>query len=456
MDSSIADLRAHFDSGATLPIRARREALINLKRALRAHEEHLLQAMHADMRKPRLEAYMSDIGLVHASIDHALQHLEDWCRTERVRTPLALQVAKSFVIRRPAGVVLIIAPWNYPVLLVLSPFVAAIAAGNCAVVKPSEDAPMTAAAIEAMLSSAFNPGLVHLVQGHGNTVVPRLMSEFRFDHVFFTGSAPVGRRILELAASQLVPVTLELGGKSPAIVDGAADVERAAQRIAWSKCFNAGQTCIATDYALVHDSVMDRFLNALRTNILGFYGDDPQRAPHFARMIHDRRFAAVSSYLSQGEVFHGGASDAADRYIAPTVITSVAQDSPVMREEVFGPVLPVLPWRDRDELNSIIARNAQPLAAYLFTRNGSLQRWFTQELAFGGGCINHCLLHFGAQDLPFGGTGSSGMGRYHGRAGFELFSRPKGLVHASTLIEPGLQYPPYSKFKERVLRWVLG
>lgn len=456
MEASLADLRAHFESGATLPVRARREALHRLKRALRAHEERLIHAMHADMRKPRMEAYLSDIGLVHSAINQALQRLDEWCRPRRVRTPLALQVASSVVMPRPAGVVLIIAPWNYPVLLVLSPLVAALAAGNCAVVKPSEDAPATAAALEEMLSTEFDPRLVRVVQGQGSSVVPGLMRDMRFDHVFFTGSAPVGRRILELAAARLVPVTLELGGKSPAIVDAAADVERAAQRIAWSKCFNAGQTCIATDYALVHDSVMGRFLDALRRRVLCFYGDDPQRIPHFARMIHERRFATVSGYLSQGEVFHGGATDSADRYIAPTVLTNVAMDATVMNEEIFGPILPVLPWRDREELNCILARNAQPLAAYLFTSDRGMQRWFKEELAFGGGCINHCLLHFGAEGLPFGGIGPSGMGRYHGQAGFDAFSRPKGLVHASTRIEPGLQYPPYSTFKERVLRWVLG
>lgn len=455
MDPSLADLRSRFVGGATLPFHARREALLKLKRSLRAHEERLLEAMRTDMRKPRTEAFISDIGLVHDAIDHALVELKQWMRPQHVPTPLALQVANSVVLQRPKGVVLIIAPWNYPVLLVLSPLVAALAAGNCAVVKPSEDAPATAEVIASLIRSALDPSLVHVAQGPGSTVVPALMGSFRFDHVFFTGSAPVGKRILELAAPQLVPVTLELGGKSPAIIDATADVERAAQRVAWSKCFNAGQTCIATDHVLVHAAVKDRFLQALRKRLTEFYGSDMQRSPHLARMIHARRFETVRAYLEQGELWHGGQHDAEDRFIAPTVLLSTPLDAPVMREEIFGPVLPVLSWSDRGELRELINRNPQPLAAYLFSSDRGMQRWFSQELDFGGGCINHCLLHFGSPHLPFGGVGRSGMGRYHGHVGFDLFSNSKGLVHASTLIEPGLQYPPYSSFKERVLRWVL-
>lgn len=452
---SIPLLRDHYNTGATRPYAARRVALKSLKAALRRHEEDLLAAMRADMRKPRFEAYMSDIGLVYAAIDHALLHLKEWMRPQRVPSPLAIQVAESHVHAEPLGVVLIIAPWNYPALLLLTPLVGAIAAGNCAVLKPSEDAPHTAAAVERIIAAAFDPAHVAVVQGHGAEVVPALMKGFRFDHVFFTGSPGVGRAIMSLAAEQLVPVTLELGGKSPAIVDRTADVKVAAKRIAWSKYFNAGQTCIATDHALVHASVMDEFLDHFARFVKKAYGEDPQQSPDYARLVNDRRFDAVSNYLDQGVRFIGGATDKADRYIAPAVLIQVNLDTPVMREEIFGPVLPVIPWSEPEEALSIARRNPFPLAAYIFSSDRKAQCFFRERITFGGGCINHCVLQFGPEALPFGGVGSSGMGRYHGKSTFELFSNRKGIVHASTLIDPGLQEPPYTSLKERILRRVL-
>lgn len=448
-------LRIHFDSGATRSYAARHDALKRFQACLRKHEEELLAAMHADMRKPRFEAYMSDVGLVYAAIDHALLHLKDWMRPQRAPSPLAIQVAESHLNAEPLGVVLIIAPWNYPALLLLSPLVGAIAAGNCAVLKPSEDAPHTAAVVEWIVAAAFDPAHVAVAQGHGSEVVPALMKGFRFDHVFFTGSQRVGRAIMSMAAEQLVPVTLELGGKSPAIVDRSADIHKAAKRIAWSKYFNAGQTCIATDHALVHESVMDEFLDRFARFVKRAYGEDPQQSPDYARLVNDRRFDTVSAYLSQGKRFISGATDRADRYIAPTLLTQVNLDSPVMREEIFGPVLPVIPWREPEEALSIARRNPFPLAAYIFSSDRQSQRFFRDRIAFGGGCINHCFLQFGPEDLPFGGVGFSGMGRYHGRNTFELFSNRKGVVKASTLIDHGLQEPPYSKLKERILRLLL-
>lgn len=453
--ASAQALRAHFDTGVTHPYAARLAALKALKASILKHEEELLTAMHADMRKPRFEAYMSDVGLVYAAIDHAATHLKEWMRPRAVHTPLAIQIARSEVLQQPLGVVLIIAPWNYPALLLLSPLVGALAAGNCVMLKPSEDAPATATVVERIVGEGLHEDHVTVVQGAGRELLPALMHSFRFDHVFFTGSAAVGREVLKLAAEQLVPVTLELGGKSPAIVDATADVEVAARRIAWSKYFNAGQTCIATDHALVHAAAMEPFLDAFAKSVVRFYGDDPRQSPDFARMIHERRFNTVRAYLAQGDVHLGGITEEADGYIAPTVLTGVALDSPVMREEIFGPVLPVLSWSERDELKDILARNPQPLAAYLFSHDRRMQRWFKEELAFGGGCINHCMLQFGPPDLPFGGVGHSGMGRYHGFDSFALFSNHKGVVQASTLLDHRLQDPPYTKLKERILRRVL-
>ena len=448
-------LRAHFDTGATRSFQARRAALKALKVGIIKHEEELLAAMNTDMRKPRFEAYMSDIGLVLAEIDHALKHLRQWMKPRAVPSPLAIQLAESELHPEPLGVVLIIAPWNYPVLLLLSPLIGAIAAGNCALLKPSEDAPATAVVVDRIIQEALPSGLATVIHGKGSEVVPHLMKSFRFDHVFFTGSPKVGREVMLLAADRLTPVTLELGGKCPAIVDRKVDVKSAARRIAWSKYFNAGQTCIATDHVLVHSSLMEPFLEAFAEHVRRFYGADPQHSPDYARMINGRRFDVVKDYLAQGQLFLGGGHDAADRYIAPSVLTNVQLDSPVMREEIFGPVLPVIQWTEREEVIAITKRNPNPLAAYIFSSDGKAQRYFRDNIPFGGGCINHCMLQFGPAELPFGGVGGSGMGRYHGYFTFELFSNRKGMVHASTLIDPALQYPPYTKLKEKVLRRAL-
>ncbi|MCC6911958.1 MAG: aldehyde dehydrogenase family protein [Flavobacteriales bacterium] len=457
-DQVIARLHAcrdHFARGTTRSYKARQSALKALRSAIKKHEEALLTAMYTDMRKPRFEAYLGDVGLVYSEIDHTLAQLKGWMRPERPSTPLSLQVASSEVRSEPLGVVLIIAPWNYPALLVFSPLIGAIAAGNCAVVKPSNEAPATAAVIETILSEVFAQEHVLVVQGAGRDVGPKLIEPFRFDHIFFTGSPRVGRLIMALAAPHLTPVTLELGGKSPAIVDRTADVERAAQRIVWSRYFNAGQTCIATDHVLVHAEVMEPFLQAVAKYIERFYGTDPKASPHFARLVNDKRFEAVRAFLNDGQILIGGENDASERYIAPTVLTDVPLDAPVMQEEIFGPVLPVIPWTTREEVLEIVARNSHPLATYVFSNDRKAQRFFTAQIAFGGGCINHCLLQFGNPEMTFGGVGNSGMGRYHGKATFDLFSHHKGIVHASTLIEPGVQYPPYSSWKERILRFVL-
>ena len=448
-------LRRRHREGALRSLGARRAALESLRHALREHEEELLSALSADMRKPRFEGYLADVGLVYSELRHTLRNLGEWMRTEHPPTPLTLQVARSRMRPEPLGVVLIIAPWNYPAQLVFNPLIAAIAAGNHAVVKPSNETPHTSAVVERILMKAL-PDEVLVVQGAGSSVGPHLIERFRFDHIFFTGSPAVGRKIMAMAAPHLTPVSLELGGKSPAIVDRKADLDRAAQRIAWSKYFNAGQTCIATDHVLVHADVHDAFMDAVVKHIKRFYGPDPQQSPHYARLVNDRRFNTVAGYLSEGQVVAGGQRDAADRYIAPTVLADVPLGASCMSEEIFGPVLPVLRWTEREEVLDIVARNPYPLSTYVFSNDRSAQAFFIERIPFGGGCINHCMLQFGHPDMPFGGVGTSGMGRYHGKAGFDLFSHRKGIVHASTLVEPGLQFPPYSSVKERVLRWLLG
>ena len=448
-------LRRHFDSGATRPYATRRDALRSLGKAIKKNETAILEAMRLDMGKPTFEAYLSELGVLYAELAHTLKHLKEWMRPQGVGTPLAIQVASSAIHREPLGVVLIIGPWNYPLQLVIAPLIGAIAAGNCVVVKPSNEAPHTAAVTERMIAEAFAPEHVAVVQGAGSVVGPQLIERFRFDHIFFTGSPNVGRRVAAMAAPHLTPVTLELGGKSPAIVDRDADVNVAAKRIAWAKYFNAGQTCISPDHALVHADVRDRFLVAFTKHVHTFFGDDPERSPHFARLINAKRFDVVKGYLEHGRVHLGGDHNAAERYIAPTVLIDVPLDSPPMREEIFGPVLPVLTWTEKEEVLAIVRRNPFPLSAYVFTSNNATARYFTERIPFGGGCVNHCLLQFGNPHLPFGGVGTSGMGRYHGQGSFDAFSHQKSLVTSSTLIDPGVQYAPYSARKEKVLRWVL-
>lgn len=452
---SLDALRTYFHSDATRPYKARRNALKALKRALKTNEDALVEAMYADMHKPRFEAYMADIGLVYGEISNALDNLSEWMHRKDVSTPISLWPASSAIHPQPLGVVLIISPWNYPVVLALSPLVGAIAAGNCAVLKPSNEAPRTAEVLERIITEAFRKEHVLVVQGSGSAVVPPLIDGFHFDHIFFTGSTGVGRKILAQAAPQLTPVTLELGGKSPAIVDRKVNIDQAAKRIAWSKFFNAGQTCIATDHALVHASVMEPFLAAFAKHTKNFYGTDPRRCPHFARLVNDKNFDRVKGYIGDGRILFGGLHDATERYIAPTLLTDVPLDSSIMQEEIFGPILPVIPWTEPEEVLAIVRRNPTPLALYIFSKNRKAQRYFTERIAFGGGCINHCLLHFGNPELPFGGVGTSGMGRYHGKRSFDLFSHHKGIVSAGWLPEPGIQYPPYSGWKERVLRWAM-
>jgi aldehyde dehydrogenase (NAD+) len=449
-------LRDRYTSGTTLPYAARRAALRALRDSLRRNEQAVLEAVHADMRKPAFEGWLSEVGLVLEAIDHTLHHLREWMRPTEVSTPLALMPAQCRVVHRPLGVVLIVAPWNYPVLLMLAPLVAAISAGNCAVIKPSEKAPRSAMVVERIIADAGLQDRVSVVQGPGVEVVPPLVRGFRFDHIFFTGSRAVGTQVAMMAAEQLVPVTLELGGKSPAIVDRDTNVRRAAKRIIWGKCFNAGQTCVSPDHALVHADVMDDFITACADQIRRMYGDDPKQSPHFARIIDDARFAVLRSHLDHGTIRIGGQHDASDRYIAPTVLTDVPPDAPPMQQEIFGPILPVIPWRAKEEVVATVQRNPTPLACYIFSKDERTVRYFHERIAFGGGCVDRTLAHLGASDLPFGGVGTSGMGRYHGRYGFATFSHAQAMVEGHPWIEANIQYPPYTATKYALLRRVLG
>jgi len=446
----VAKLRETFESGRTRPIEWRRAQLRQLKAMLEERETELLDALAADLGKPRLEGWASDIGIVISEIDHALRHLGGWMKPERVWTPLVQRPGRASIHREPFGVVLVIAPWNYPVHLLLLPMVGALAAGNCVVGKPSEVTVNTSAAIARVVPEYLDRDAVAIVEG----AVPEtqtLLAE-RFDHVFYTGNGRVGRIVMEAAAKHLTPVTLELGGKSPTIVDGDANLDVAARRIAFGKFLNAGQTCIAPDYVLVTREHEQPLVERIGRAIRDFYGPDPESSPDYARIVNDAHFRRLETLLAGSTPAIGGETRAAERYVAPTILRDVDPDSAVMAEEIFGPILPVLPVADTDEAIRFVNERDRPLALYLFSESGAVQERVLAETSSGGACVNATVLHVALPELPFGGVGPSGMGAYHGKASFDVFSHRKSVLVKSTRVDPKLAYPPYTKGKERLIR----
>ncbi|MEN9949667.1 MAG: hypothetical protein RLY85_419 [Bacteroidota bacterium] len=446
-----ASQKAFFDSGATRPIPFRVEQLKRLRSAVVAHDQAILSALHADLRKSEFESFGSEIGQVLKEIDFTIKHLSGWAKPQRVATPLMFFPSSSRVHRDPLGNVLIIAPWNYPFMLAISPLISAIAGGNTAVLKPSEEAPATAQVIETLLGGIFEPPYVAVLQGIGGEVIPAMMQAVRFDHVFFTGSTAVGRKIMEMAATQLIPVTLELGGKSPCIVDASANLDYAAKKITWSKLMNAGQTCVAPDYLLVHRSIKDALIAKIVANIKNMLGDDPQQSADFGRIINRKRFGRLAEYLQQGKVIAGGKSDADDLYIEPTLLDAVDMEDTVMQEEIFGPVLPIITYETREEAMAWVEKNPFPLSLYIYADDRHVQDEYIARLRFGGCCINNGIIHLGNPHLPFGGVGPSGTGQYHGRYGFETFTRPKAVLHSHSWFDVPVWYAPF-KGKAALLR----
>ncbi|MEZ4773173.1 MAG: aldehyde dehydrogenase [Bacteroidia bacterium] len=443
-----------FESGKTREYAFRAAQLKQLRTVIKDHEQEIIAALQADLRKPVFEAFTSEIGLVYDEIAFALSHLKAWMAPEKVKTPAVLFPTTSRILPEPKGTVLIIAPWNYPFMLLFSPLVGAIAAGNTVFLKPSELAPRTSALMEKMVSENFDPAYIHIVTGDGATVVGRLMETIRFDHIFFTGSTPVGKIIAQAAAKTLTPVTLELGGKSPAIVDSEVDIDTAAKHIAWAKYFNAGQSCVSPDYVLVHESQKTRLVERMRHYIHAFFGDNPQQSESYARIINHRRFDVLEKYLHEGNIVAGGQTDREDLYIAPTVIENTGPENKLMQEEIFGPILPVLTWKTQAEALSIVKKNPQPLAFYIFTQNDKTSDEFIQRIPFGGGCINNAMVHLANPHLPFGGVGSSGMGSYHGEESFRTFSHFKSVMKTKNFYDNPLRYPPYNNRKVDLAQWV--
>jgi aldehyde dehydrogenase (NAD+) len=447
------NLREKYDTGRTRPLSWRLAQLDGLKRMLQEREEEILAALAADVGKPHFEGYAAEVAYVAQDIAHAKRHLSSWLEPQQVKTPLMTQPGKCRIVPEPLGVVLIIAPWNYPFGLAMTPLVGALAAGNCGVVKPSEIAPETSALIASRLPDYLDDCCIKVVEG-GVPETTALLEQ-HWDHIFYTGNGQVGRIVMTAAAKHLTPVTLELGGKSPCIVDSDADLAVAARRIAWGKWSNAGQTCVAPDYLLVHREVHDALLDELTATMRRFWGDDPQRSADLGRIVNTRHHERLMRLMDSGDVLMGGQSDEGDRYIAPTILVNVAPDSPVMQEEIFGPILPVLQVDDLDEAIRFVNRRPKPLALYLFARDEQAHQQVIARTSSGGMTINHTWLHLTVRDLPFGGIGESGMGSYHGQTSFDTFSHRKSVLVKSTRLDPPLFYPPYSSTKERLLKHLL-
>ncbi|MEM6730167.1 MAG: aldehyde dehydrogenase family protein [Myxococcota bacterium] len=447
--SLIGSLRSAFESGKTRPLAWRRSQLQALIALCNERESELAQAIYEDFKKPELEAVVTDVRVNIAEAEFALRHLEDWVRPTRASAPLALQPASGEVRSEPFGVALILSPWNYPVQLALQPLVAALAAGNCAVVKPSELTPATSAALARLLPSYLDTDCVAVVEG-GVPETTALLEQ-RFDKIFYTGNGAVARIVMAAAAKHLTPVSLELGGKSPVILDGTLNMRLAARRLVWGRFLNAGQTCVAPDYVLVAREHKSALIDALRETIREFYGADPKQSRDFARIVNDRHFTRLAGLLEGHDPAVGGERDADERYIAPTVLDDPSPDSPVMREEIFGPVLPVLAYDSLDEAIRFVNDRDAPLALYVFSKKRSVQQQVIDGTRSGGAVINDTTVHLGCLDLPFGGAGESGMGAYHGHFGFEAFSRKRAVLDRATFVDPPLRYPPYSPTK---LKWL--
>jgi len=450
--AAVERLRASFDAGRTRPLEWRRQQLGRLWALLDEHGDALVEALQADLRKPELEAWAADVGSVRSEAKRAIKKLARWTRPQRVGgMPL---LGRSYVIREPLGVVLIIAPWNYPVQLLFSPLVGAIAAGNAVVLKPSEVTPHVSALLARHVPDYLDPEAIALVEG-GVEETTALLAE-RFDHIFYTGNGRVGRVVMEAAAKHLTPVTLELGGKSPCIVDDDVDVDVAARRIAWGKFVNAGQTCIAPDYLLVHERREDALVEALGRVIREFYGDDPKRTQDYARIVNGRHHQRVARFIKDGDVVVGGQTDASQNYVAPTLLRNVSPDSDVMGEEIFGPVLPILKVKDMAEAIRFVNEREKPLALYVFSNDERVQQEVLDRTSSGGVCVNGTILHLANPELPFGGVGPAGMGAYHGRHSFETFSHRKSVLRRKLKRDPKFLYPPYGKLMTRLTKRFAG
>lgn len=444
--------RKFFATGKTLDIRYRLEILKKLRTLVILHEPDIKKALWSDFHKPGFEVLATETRFVIKEMNLAIRKLKRWNRNKRVWTPLVHFMAHSYITAQPYGQVLVLSPWNFPFQLSFMPLIGALAAGNCVILKVSRQVPNITSVMEKILEE-FPKELVTMM--NGDHTVSEYLLNYKFDYIFFTGSCKIGKYVMQKAAENLIPVSLELGGKNPCVIAADARLDFAARRIAWGKFMNAGQTCICSDYLLVDRRVKDRFLEIITNEIDSFYGKNPEKSNSFARIISSDNIRRISLLLKAGQIVTGGRIDEESRYVAPTVIKEIKPDDPIMQEEVFGPVLPVIDFNDFEEVYRIIEKNPKPLATYIFTRNTKLAREFVRKTQSGSAGINDTVIQIASPYLPYGGVGSSGLGRYHGRKSFETFSNMRSVIVKSNLLDLNLRYPPYNKFKEKVLSFLM-
>lgn len=448
IEQKFYDSKAFFNTQQTKDISFRKEQLKKLSKAIKSYESDILEALYTDLGKNKVEAYATEIGITLKSIKNARKELKNWTKTKNVDTPLYLFPTKSYIKKEPYGTILIIAPFNYPFQLVFEPLIGAIAAGNTAIIKPSELTPNVARVIKRLINETFDANYIEVIEG--GIEETQTLIHLPFDYVFFTGSENVGKIVYQAASENLVPVTLELGGKSPVIVDETANIKVASERICFGKFTNAGQTCVAPDYILVHESVKDDLITALSKTLREFYGQNIQQSPDYGRIVNLKHYHRLTSLLNSAQmnIVFGGHSDEDERYIEPTLLDHVTNDSAIMQEEIFGPILPILTYQSLDEAIAFIHQRPKPLSLYLFSEDENATQRVINELSFGGGAINDTLMHLANPKLPFGGVGASGMGRYHGKYSFDTFTHEKSYIFKSTRLESGVHLPPYKgKFK---------
>ena len=449
-EQALTTARKAFASGRTRDASWREKQLDGLVRLLEENDEALIAALHADLGKPRAEGWTTDLGTTATEISYIRKNIRKWMKSRKVRVPMVAQPGSGFIKPEPLGVILVITPWNYPISLLLNPLAAVFAAGNTAVCKPSELAPACSKLMADLIPQYVDPEAAVVVEG--DVEIATELLEQKWDHIFFTGSTNVGRIVMQAAANHLTPVTLELGGKSPTIVDESADLVAAANRITWGKFLNAGQTCIAPDYVFAHENIREELVDKIKEATNEFYGSDPKTSPDYARIVSERHLNRLTGLLDDGTVVLGGNHDAADRYLEPTILLDPSADSAIMSDEIFGPILPILSFTDLQEVIGFVNARPKPLALYIFANSDNVVDEVISQTSSGGVCVNHSLLHYGVSDLGFGGVGDSGIGRYHGKSGFDQFSNMKSVLKKRFKPELSLLYPPYTDKKEKIYR----
>lgn len=452
--TSLNKMRTYFNSGATKPLAFRKEQLKKLRTSILKHEQDLYTALYTDLKKSPEEVWATETGLVIAELNAAIKNLRSWMEPESVTTNLLNLPSSSSVLKEPLGLVLIIAPWNYPFQLLINPLIGAMAAGNCVVIKPSEFAPATDEVMKKIIEESFSKEYILYVQGDGVTVIPEMMNNFTFDHIFYTGSTAVGKIIYKMAAERLVPVTLELGGKSPCVVEADANIKVAARRIAMTKFSNCGQMCVAPDYLLVHTSVKDKLVNALKEAIRNFFTISPEDSYNYGKIINEKQFSRITGYLSQGTIAHGGRTIKEKLFIEPTILTDISMSGTIMKEEIFGPILPVITFNTMDEAIQLIQKNPNPLSFYIYTSSSKKEKEWLDAVPAGGSCVNNSSWHLTNHNLPFGGRGFSGMGCYHGKYSFDTFSHKKAVMKTPSWFDPAIKYPPFNG-KLKLFKWII-